>query len=90
MIGCVDQINKQTISGWIVGGINSLTLKIDGSKIGDLIVKEIPRPDAQEAQPDKKITGFSISTPYELLDGSEHLVEILNKSSNINHQPVAH
>jgi hypothetical protein len=86
MEGVLDFINKQFISGWIFGDLKNLKLRIDKHLRPDIKLTFIHRPDAEIHYPDKKISGFKIETPKDLIDGLPHHVELTIKD-NIQNSP---
>ena len=76
MVGVLDQINRETISGWIFGSIDLLQVQIDGRPLPKAEIKSVQRQDVIEAHPGRPCCGFEISSPLGILDGGLHEVSL--------------
>jgi hypothetical protein len=88
MRGYIDQINRETISGWIFGRISLLEVEIDGYRQLDIEIRYIERQDVMHAYPDRVCTGFEISTPLTILDGRLHEVILSVAGVGLENSPA--
>jgi len=87
MVGVLDQINRETISGWIFGSIDLLQIRVDGRLCSNIAIKPIERQDVNNAYPDRVCTGFEISSPIEILDGMLHEIALSIESKQLESSP---
>jgi glycosyltransferase involved in cell wall biosynthesis len=81
LLGYVDYVNSEVISGWACNAANlnefvQVDVKIDGSAV-DEIIADRPRPDVAEAGAGHSNCGFLFQVPNALKDGKQHDVECL-------------
>jgi hypothetical protein len=87
MNGVLDQINRDTISGWVFGSSETIRIEIDGHFRPDIFVRTINRQDVSEAYPDRVSTGFEIISPVEILDGRLHEISLKVGEKHIENSP---
>jgi hypothetical protein len=87
MVGVLDQINRETISGWIFGDVNSLHIEIDGRLRLDIVIKSVERKDVVDAYPDRSTTGFEISSPLDIVDGRLHEISLCIDARPLENSP---
>jgi len=77
MNGCLDQINRETISGWIFGDLKNLKVEIDGQEYCPLDIEKITRKDVLGVYPNTIVSGFSFKTPPLIVnDGRLHAISL--------------
>jgi hypothetical protein len=87
MRGCLDQVNRETISGWIFGDLKDLIIEIDGERYCTLDIKTIARPDVLKVYKEGPVSGFIFETPAVMNNGKLHTISIKHNSKNLNNSP---
>ena len=87
MVGVLDQINRETISGWIFGNIDSLRIEIDGIPYPDPVIKTVERRDVVDAYPGKLTSGFEIPSPLDIVDGYLHEISLSINGKRLENSP---
>lgn len=87
MLGSVDFINRNVISGWVFGDLEQLSLIVDGIRLSEIVFRRLPRPDVNKVYPDKASTGFQIESPKEILDGRAHSISVMAFNDHLENSP---
>ena len=89
MQGYLDSINKEEISGWIIGSPEELdfALAVDGEIQHKFERRYFKRPDVQESYPLIDAWGFKILTPSFINDGRAHKISITCNGIDLEGSP---